>query len=93
MKRRSMALVAVLLIGLLAGASLAAAAVGSGYSIDWFTVDGGGGASSGGSYTASGTIGQPDAGALSGGGYTLQGGFWGSNAPAIHQLYLPLTRR
>ena len=46
------------------------------YSIDWYTVDGGGGTSSGGSYTLSGTIGQPDAGTLSGGSYTLQGGFW-----------------
>jgi len=46
------------------------------YSIDWFTMDGGGGVSSGGSYTLSGTIGQPDAGTLSGGNYTLEGGFW-----------------
>ena len=46
------------------------------YSVDWFTIDGGGGVSSGGSYTLSGTIGQPDAGTLSGGNYTLEGGFW-----------------
>ncbi|HKS38706.1 MAG TPA: hypothetical protein VJW76_16045 [Verrucomicrobiae bacterium] len=46
------------------------------YSIDWHTVDGGGGTSTGGSYILSGTIGQPDAGAMSGGSYTLQGGFW-----------------
>src|SRR5438093_13726584 len=46
------------------------------YSIDWFTTDGGGGSSSGGSYTLSGTIGQPDAGTSSGGTYTLEGGFW-----------------
>jgi len=46
------------------------------YSIDWFTIDGGGGSSSGGSYTLSGTIGQPDAGTLSGGTYALEGGFW-----------------
>jgi len=46
------------------------------YSIDWYTIDGGGGTSSGGSYTLSGTIGQPDAGTLTGGSYTLQGGFW-----------------
>jgi hypothetical protein len=47
------------------------------YSIDWFTVDGGGGASSNGQYTITGTIGQPDAGHLAGGNYTLDGGFWG----------------
>ena len=46
------------------------------YAIDWYTIDGGGGTSSGGNYTLSGTIGQPDAGTLSGGTYTLQGGFW-----------------
>src|SRR5256884_5487033 len=32
--------------------------------------------SSGGNYTLSGTVGQPDAGTLSGGNYTLEGGFW-----------------
>jgi len=47
------------------------------YSIDWWTVNGGGGGSTGGVYTVTGTIGQPDAGAMSGGNYTLQGGFWG----------------
>jgi hypothetical protein len=50
---------------------------GQSYSIDWFTIDGGGGASTGGVYSVSGTIGQPDAGMMSGGNYTLQGGFWG----------------
>ena len=46
------------------------------YSIDWFTIDGGGGTSAGGSYSVSGTIGQPDAGPMSGGNYSLTGGFW-----------------
>jgi hypothetical protein len=47
------------------------------YSIDWFTVDGGGGTSTGGVYAVSGTIGQPDAGAvMTGGPYSLSGGFW-----------------
>jgi hypothetical protein len=50
---------------------------GQSYSIDWSTVDGGGGTSTGGVYAVSGTIGQPDAGAMSGGSFTLQGGFWG----------------
>jgi len=45
--------------------------------VPWSTIDGGGGASSGGGFTISGTIGQPDAGAMSGGGFTLAGGFWG----------------
>src|SRR5262245_48273292 len=47
------------------------------YSIDWYTIDGGGGTSTGGVYTVSGTIGQPDAGRMSGGTYTVDGGFWG----------------
>jgi len=46
------------------------------YSIDWFTIDGGGGTSTGGVYSVSGTIGQPDAGTMTGGPYTLVGGFW-----------------
>ena len=46
------------------------------YQMDWFTLDGGGGQSSGGAYTIHGTIGQPDAATSSGGAYTLQGGFW-----------------
>ena len=47
------------------------------YSIGWAKIAGGGGTSTGGVYSVSGTIGQPDAGAMSGGNYTLQGGFWG----------------
>jgi hypothetical protein len=47
------------------------------WSIDWFTIDGGGGTSTGGVYAVSGTIGQPDAGGpMSGGPYSLIAGFW-----------------
>jgi hypothetical protein len=47
------------------------------YSINWFTIDGGGGASTGGGLTVRGTIGQPDAGgALANGTFSLAGGFW-----------------
>jgi hypothetical protein len=50
---------------------------GQSYAIDWFTVDGGGGTSTGGVYSVSGTIGQHDAsGPVSGGNYSLTGGFW-----------------
>lgn len=48
----------------------------SGYEINWSTIDGGGGQSSGGQYTLTGTIGQPDATYSSGGDYELHGGFW-----------------
>ncbi|PWU16025.1 MAG: hypothetical protein C5B50_14220 [Verrucomicrobia bacterium] len=53
------------------------AASAQSYSIDWFKVAGGGGASTGSVYAVAGAIGQPDAGHSSGGNYTLDGGFWG----------------
>ena len=47
------------------------------YAIDWHTIDGGGGTSTGGVFAVSGTIGQPDAGGpLTSGNYSLTGGFW-----------------
>ncbi len=68
---------------------------GQSYSIDWSTIDGGGGTSTGGVYTVSGTIGQPDAGTMSGGTYTLSGGFWGVVAavqtPGAPYLWAALT--
>jgi hypothetical protein len=74
---------------LLAGVilSLAVSLSAQNYSIDWYTIDGGGGTSSGGPYTLSGTIGQPDAGVHAGGNYTLVGGFWG--AFAVQQVGAP----
>jgi hypothetical protein len=50
------------------------------YDISWFSIDGGGGTSSGGTYSVTGTIGQPDAGVLSGGNYSIVGGFWSAIA-------------
>jgi hypothetical protein len=45
--------------------------------VDWYTIDCGGGTSSGGNFVVSGTIGQWDAGeAMSGGAFTVVGGFW-----------------
>jgi len=46
------------------------------YEISWYTIDGGGGRSTGGQYTITGTIGQPDAAYSSGGNYEILGGFW-----------------
>jgi len=62
---------------LMAVVVLTASARAQNYSIDWFTIDGGGGTSTGGVFSISGTIGQPDAGVMSGGQYSLSGGFWG----------------
>jgi hypothetical protein len=56
---------------------IASFACAQSYSVEWFTIDGGGGTSTGGGYSLSGTIGQPDAGGpLTGGNFTLNGGFW-----------------
>jgi hypothetical protein len=64
---------------------MTAAAAAQPYSVDWYTVDGGGGTSTGGTFEVSGTIGQHDAGtALSAGGFEVVGGFWvlsGENGP------------
>jgi hypothetical protein len=64
---------------------LPAAGFAQQYSIDWHKIAGGGGTSSGGQYSLSGTIGQPDASAaMTGGNYSLTGGFW-----ALYALQTP----
>jgi hypothetical protein len=64
--------IAVLLLFVVLAASTATAQ----YEISWYTIDGGGGRSSGGPYTLTGTIGQPDAAYSAGGNFELLGGFW-----------------
>lgn len=50
---------------------------GQQFTIPFFTIDGGGGYTSNGSFELEGTIGQFDAGAImSGGGFQVTGGFW-----------------
>ncbi len=80
-KRRGLLLGAVLAIALAASATSSLAQ----YSITKFTIAGGGGTGSGGTYVLSGTAGQSDAGTLSGGSYVLLGGFWsgGSSAASV----------
>ena len=88
------------IISVMAGAALLAgplgvalAQTGSGYDLTWHTIDGGGTTTAtGGAYSLSGSIGQPDAGSQTGGGYVLRGGFW--TAPDhLRQVYLPLVKR
>ena len=56
---------------------LVCAATAQSYNINWYKVAGGGGTSTGGTYSVSGTIGQHDAGGpMAGGSYSLTGGFW-----------------
>jgi len=92
MKRKWFLSFLLLVIGIALLGVVSASALGV-YGLDWWTVDGGGGTSTGGSYALSGTIGQPNAGVLAGGGYTLAGGFWGGAAALAVQyhLYLPLV--
>jgi hypothetical protein len=61
------------------------------YTIDWFTVDGGGGSTAGGSYALSGTAGQPDAGHSIGGNFYLDSGFW-SIIDAVQPINTPSLR-
>jgi hypothetical protein len=67
----------VVLVGAL---NLTSAVQAQNYSINWHTIGGGGGSSTGTSgtntYTVSGTIGQPATASMSGGNYSLTGGFW-----------------
>ena len=80
---------------LLLGAAWAFRAVAAGESLPWWTVDGGGGESSGERWAVQGTVGQPDAGpALSGGAYEVVGGFWGGSGlePEV-AVYLPMALR
>jgi len=59
------------------GLWLSAAAVqAQSYSIDWYSMDGGSGTSTGGVFSVTGTIGQPDAGHMAGGNFSIDGGFW-----------------
>lgn len=68
MKTKSMFLAGFLTLGV--------ANAPANFAIDWSTMDGGGGTSSGGQFSVSGTIAQPDAGYLAGGQFSLAGGFW-----------------
>lgn len=88
-------IMALILVGLLLTVlGLSVRAVG-GYALDWWTVDGGGGVSSGGNFGIQGTAGQPDAGVMSGGNFTVEGGFWGGETvipPANISVFLPLMQ-
>lgn len=95
MKRKT-----ALCLGIVAGLFLlgivqAVGAQGGGYILDWWTIDGGGGTSSGRVYEVSSTAGQPDAGLLKGSGYTLDGGFWNGPLPITpapssgYKIFLP----
>jgi len=81
----------VLVVVMLAYVGIAFAST-NGFSIDWWTVDGGGGVSqsAGGQYTLQGSIGQPDAGSSQGGEYVLEGGFWVGLRAWVEQFFIHL---
>ncbi len=86
----------VLLILILSFGWSTAAQTTDGYTITWWTIDGGGGTSTTSGYTLSGSIGQPIVGEISGGGYTLTSGFWAGvpdSSVQFFQIYLPLLTR
>ena len=96
--RRTMLLVlgvALLALAVLAGLPAGAQQPQQTYTLDWWTVDGGGGTfSTGGGYSLGGTAGQPDPGVLAGNGYTLGSGFWKGGVPAgWFDIFLPLVVR
>lgn len=70
--------------GLLCSLSLLVAGAGAQtLDVTRHVVAGGGGQSSGGDFSMSGTVGQPDASAsISGGAFELRGGYWVDAAPA-----------
>ncbi|HEV2328699.1 MAG TPA: hypothetical protein VGY56_07930 [Verrucomicrobiae bacterium] len=75
---------------------LAVTARAQNYSINWYKVAGGGGTSTGGAYSLSGTIGQPDASTpMTGGNYSLTGGYWAFISvlqnPGAPTLYISIS--
>ncbi len=96
-RRRRIVILFTLLTLLLVG-GVALAQIGGGYDLTWWTVDGGGDAVSGGTYTLMGTAGQPEPGpVVTGGDYALFSGFWpggGASSPPLgNHIYLPLVGR
>ena len=77
----------VLALALLLGTASAVRA--QNVSLDWRVIGGGGGTSTGGTFSVSGTIGQPVTGVSQGGSFTLTGGFW-SQVNAVQTAGAPL---
>ena len=86
MKNKTMASIARLAVSILLLAILAGPAASGQYELSWYTIDGGGGTSSGGPYTITGTIGQPDAADSQGGSFIVLGGFWPGTPVCIVNL-------
>lgn len=69
--------------------AIGAAVGGESLSVDWSTVDAGGGTASGGDFSLTGTIGQVDADSLqpaAGGNFELTSGFWVVEPAVVSEL-------
>lgn len=92
--RYCIAVLGIIFASLVCAPQVSQAQSGGGYDLTWNTIDGGGVIeSTGGNFSLSGTIGQPDVGVVLGGGaYSLVGGFWVGVSP--YATYLPvITKR
>lgn len=79
---------------LLLTAGIAYAQTAGNYDLHWWTLDGGGGRVTAGSYVVEGTAGQPDASnPVRAGSYQLTGGYWSGSPTSGFDLYLPLQTR
>ena len=76
MKKKTISTIARSTIGIILLTMFVVSAVSGEYDLSWHTIDGGGGMSSGGTYTLTGTIAQHDAAYSAGEQYELLGGFW-----------------
>ncbi len=92
MRNRNLCLLVLVL--LLTGATAASATESNLAMIAW-TVDGGGGSSTGPAYSISGAAGQHDAGVAAGSDYMVLGGFWsgGQITQPEGRLFMPIVRR
>jgi hypothetical protein len=83
--KRFLIVTSLLVLALLFAAASAPAGTPAEFAIVKFTLDGGGGKSTGGDYSLTGTIGQPDASVQdsTGSTFALSGGFWSRIADLI----------
>jgi len=61
------------------------------YGLSWWTVDAGGGSSTGGNFVLTGTVGQAEPGLMNGGNYSITGGFWAQLQALLNQILLPIV--
>jgi hypothetical protein len=95
MMKRSLFLLALILLLFLLLTGATAAMESTNYRLDWFTplTGGGGGAASSTNYAVNVTIGQAVAGVSSGANHVVCLGYWCAGGAAQYRIYLPLVLR